>query len=57
MVGHEIAGVAVATIVAVAFISALQPNSQMATILNSATSGWATILNSVRGSGVTTASS
>ena len=54
MIGHEIAGVAVATIVAVAFISALQPNSQMATILSSATGGWANILNSVRGSTSTT---
>jgi hypothetical protein len=50
MIGHEIAGVLVATVVAVAFVTALQPNSQMANILGSASSGWAQILNSVRGS-------
>jgi len=57
MVVHEIVGLGVASLLVVAFISALQPNSQMATILNSATSGWANILNSVRGPAFTTAGS
>jgi hypothetical protein len=47
VVAHEIAGVFVATLVALVFVSALQPNSQMATILSSATSGWSSILKQV----------
>jgi hypothetical protein len=49
LVAHEIAGVAVATIIGLVFVSALKPNSSMASILNSVTGGWATILNSVGG--------
>ena len=56
MVAHEIAGVLVATLVALAFVSAIQPNSQMASLLNSSTQGWANILNAVRGSGTTATS-
>lgn len=49
MIAHEVAGVLIATIVAVAFVSAIQPNSQMASLLSSSTSGWANVLNAIRG--------
>ena len=49
MIAHEVAGVLVATIVAVAFISAIQPNSQMGTLLSNSLQGWAGVLNSIRG--------
>lgn len=48
MIAHEIAGVLLATIVAVAFISAIQPGSQMGSLLSSSTSGWATVLNALK---------
>lgn len=50
MVTHEIAGVLVASLVTLAFITAVaNKNSQMANILSSATSGWTNILGAVRG--------
>lgn len=55
MIVHEVAGVLVASLMVLAFVSAIQPNSQMASILKASTSGWSTVLNSVRGSGPTSA--
>jgi hypothetical protein len=50
MVTHEIAGVLVASLVTLAFITAVaNKNSQMASILTSATSGWTNILQGVAG--------
>jgi hypothetical protein len=49
MIAHEVAGVLIATVVAVAFISAIQPGSQMGTLLSSSLSGWSGVLNSIRG--------
>ena len=49
MIVHEVAGIAIATVVAVAFVSAIQPNSQMATLLSNSLSGWAGVLNAIGG--------
>jgi hypothetical protein len=51
MIGHEIAGVLVATIILVAFVTAVSPNSQMGNILTSSASGWSQILNTAAGAG------
>ena len=49
---HEVAGVLIATVVALAFISAIQPNSQMAKILSASAGGWSGILGATGGRSV-----
>lgn len=51
MVAHEIAGVLIATIVAVAFVSAIQPGSQMGTLLTNSLQGWTGVLGAISGRG------
>jgi hypothetical protein len=51
MIGHEIAGVLVATIILVAFVTAVSPNSQMGNILTSSAQGWSSILSTAAGAG------
>lgn len=51
MIAHEIAGVLVATIVAVAFVSAIQPGSQMGTLLTNSLQGWSDVLGAIGRSG------
>lgn len=51
MIGHEIVGVLVASIVAVAFVSVVvNPNSQMGTLLSNSLGGWSSVLGTI-GSG------
>lgn len=52
MIMHEVAGVLIASLMVVAFATALNPNSQMAQILTSSASGWAGILGAAGGRSV-----
>lgn len=50
MLAHEAIGLLVATVVAVAFVTAVtSPSSQMSQLLQSSTAGWANVLTAIRG--------
>lgn len=51
MIAHEVAGILVATVIAVAFVSAISPGSQMGTLLQNSLSGWNSVLGNIGQSG------